>query len=42
VYSERKRGTMVVKVTEAELTYVAITLEGRPRELPPEGDTLLV
>jgi acyl-CoA thioesterase YciA len=42
VYSERKRGTMVVKVTEAELTYVAITLEGKPRELPPEGETLLV
>ena len=42
VYSERKRGTMVVKVTEAELTYVAITLEGQPRELPPEGETLLV
>ena len=42
VYSERKRGTMVVKVTEAELTYVAITIEGQPRELPPEGETLLV
>lgn len=42
VYSERKRGTMVVKVTEAELTYVAITLDGKPRELPPEGETLLV
>lgn len=42
VYSERKRGTMVVKVTEAELTYVAITVEGKPRELPPEGETLLV
>jgi len=42
VYSERKRGTMVVKVTEAELTYVAITLEGQRRELPPEGETLLV
>ena len=33
VYSERKRGTMVVKVTEAELTYVAITLEGQPLSL---------
>ena len=42
VYSERNRGTVVVKVTEAELTYVAIGPDGRSRELPPEGDTVLV
>jgi acyl-CoA thioesterase YciA len=42
VFSERKRGTFVVKVTEAELTYVAITMDGKPRELQPEGDTVLV
>jgi acyl-CoA thioesterase YciA len=42
VFSERNRGTTVVRVTEAELTYVAITMEGNPRELPPEGDTVLV
>jgi acyl-CoA thioesterase YciA len=34
VYSERNRGTTVVKVTEAELTYVAIGPDRKPRELP--------
>jgi acyl-CoA thioesterase YciA len=42
VFSERNRGTTVVRVTEAELTYVAITMDAKPRELPPEGDTILV
>ena len=42
VYSERNRGTVVVKVTEAELTYVAIGPDGRSRELPPDGETVLV
>ena len=42
VYSERNRGTVVVKVTEAELTYVAIGPDGRSRELPPNGETMLV
>jgi acyl-CoA thioesterase YciA len=36
VYSERNRGTTVVKVTEAELTYVAIGADRKPRELPPD------
>ena len=27
----------VVKVTEANLTYVAIDLQGKPREIPKEG-----
>ena len=42
VYSERNRGTTVVKVTEAELTYVAIGADRKPRELPPDGTTVLV
>jgi len=42
VYSERNRGTTVVKVTEAELTYVAIGADRKPRELPPDGATVLV
>jgi Acyl-CoA hydrolase len=42
VYSERRQGSEVVKVTEAELTYVAIGLDRRPRELPPEDDALTV
>ena len=42
VFSERNRGTTVVRVTEAELTYVAINMDGKPRELQPEGDTVLV
>lgn len=41
VYSERDRGTTVVKVTEAELTYVAIGPDRKPRELPPAVDTVL-
>jgi acyl-CoA thioesterase YciA len=40
-YSERRQGREVVKVTEAVLTYVAITPDGRPRELPPEDDTVV-
>jgi acyl-CoA thioesterase YciA len=39
VYSERNRGTTVVKVTEAELTYVAIGADRKPRELPLQTDT---
>ena len=42
VFSERNRGTTVVKVTEAELTYVAIGADRKPRELPPDGTTVLV
>jgi acyl-CoA thioesterase YciA len=42
VYSERDRGTTVVKVTEAELTYVAIGADRKPRELPTVADTVLV
>jgi acyl-CoA thioesterase YciA len=35
VYAERKPDTpMVVKVTEATLTYVAIDRDGRPRPVP--------
>jgi acyl-CoA thioesterase YciA len=41
VFSERDRGTKVVKVTEAELTYVAIGADRKPRVLPIENDTLL-
>ena len=41
VFSERDRGTKVVKVTEAELTYVAIGADRKPRKLPIENDTLL-
>lgn len=42
VYSERNRGTTVVKVTEAELTYVAIGADRKPRELPTATNTVLV
>ncbi len=42
VYSERDRGTKVVKVTEAELTYVAIGADRKPRTLPVENDAMLV
>ena len=36
VYAERDPAHLhVVKVTEANLTYVAIDLQGRPRTLPP-------
>jgi acyl-CoA thioesterase YciA len=41
VFSERDRGTKVVKVTEAELTYVAIGADRKPRTLPIENETLL-
>jgi acyl-CoA thioesterase YciA len=35
VYAERNPAApQVVKVTEANLTYVAIDMEGRPRPLP--------
>ena len=35
VYAERNPADVqVVKVTEAQLTYVAIDAEGRPRPLP--------
>lgn len=34
VYAERDRGFTVAKVTEAQLTYVAIGHDRKPRELP--------
>jgi acyl-CoA thioesterase YciA len=38
VYAERNPANLhVVKVTEADLTYVAIDLQGKPRPLPTEG-----
>ena len=38
VYAERNPANLhVVKVTEAELTYVAIDGQGRPRPLPKDG-----
>ncbi|MBI3716787.1 MAG: acyl-CoA thioesterase [Betaproteobacteria bacterium] len=38
VYAQRHRfGTEVVKVTEAQLTYVAIDEDRKPRLLPPLG-----
>jgi acyl-CoA thioesterase YciA len=41
VYAQRHRfGSEVVKVTEAELTYVAIDDNGNPRELPPTEKVL--
>lgn len=37
VYAERNYSNPItVKVTEAELTYVAIDVDGRKREVPPE------
>lgn len=37
VYAERNPAKLeVVKVTEANLTYVAIDMQGRPREIPRE------
>jgi len=37
VYAERNPADLhVVKVTEANLTYVAIDLQGRPREIPKD------
>jgi acyl-CoA thioesterase YciA len=37
VYAERNYAKMLtVKVTEAQLTYVAIDLDGRKRDVPPE------
>ena len=38
VYAERNYSNpVVVKVTEAELTYVAIDMDGNKRTLPPEN-----
>lgn len=38
VYAERNYSNpVVVKVTEAELTYVAIDMDGNKREVPPEN-----
>ena len=40
VYAERNpQDLVVVKVTEANLTYVAITLDGKPRPLPVSART---
>jgi acyl-CoA thioesterase YciA len=37
VYAQRNPGDVIcVKVTEASLTYVAVGLDRRPRDLPPE------
>ena len=37
VYAERNPANLqVVKVTEANLTYVAVTLEGQPRLIPKD------
>ncbi len=39
VYAERNPADIhVVKVTEANLTYVAVTAEGVPRPVPPQPD----
>ena len=39
VYAERNPADLhVVKVTEANLTYVAIDRHGRPRPVPPRGE----
>ena len=35
VYAQRGRGKEVVKVTEAQLTYVAVDADRRPRNVPP-------
>ncbi len=38
VYAERNPADLqVVKVTEANLTYVAIDRDGQPRPIPPQG-----
>lgn len=42
VFSQRGRSKEVVKVTEAQLTYVAIDEARRPRNVPPEGGEGLV
>jgi acyl-CoA thioesterase YciA len=42
VYSERDRGRTIVKVTEAELTYVAIGYDRKAREIPLEHNAQLV
>ena len=43
VYAERNYAApLVVKVTEAELTYVAIDGSGRKRDLPPENPAEMV
>lgn len=40
VYAERNYSDpLIVKVTEAELTYVAIDASGNKRQLPPENPT---
>jgi acyl-CoA thioesterase YciA len=41
VYAERDRGYTVAKVTEAQLTYVAIGHDRKPRELPAAADTVV-
>ena len=39
---DRNLALEMVRVTEAELTYVAIGADRKPRELPPDGATVLV
>ena len=39
VYAERLKIKGFVKVTEAQLTYVAIDSQGRPCPIPPEDET---
>jgi acyl-CoA thioesterase YciA len=42
VYAQRGRGTDIVKVTEAQLTYVAVDAQRRPRVVPhPDGEGLV-
>jgi acyl-CoA thioesterase YciA len=39
VYAERNpKSPVIVKVTEADLTYVAIDKEGMPRQIPRDED----
>ncbi len=38
VYAERELGREVVKVTEGELTFVAVDTERRPRVVPPASE----
>ena len=43
VYAERNYAApIIVKVTEAELTYVAIDGDGMKRKVPPENSTKMV
>jgi acyl-CoA thioesterase YciA len=41
VYAQRGRSKDVVKVTEAQLTYVAVDPDRRPRDVPPAAEGLV-